>query len=369
MSTGNFIFTKKTYYNSDNRQKIVSFSKKGLCYNIHMPDSNDKALSVKINHELARKFEEASKRKVNISDFITEFIGQFVSPQTQKAYIKDLKIFFDFLKSGNVFVSHPSQIEGPHFQFYRDHLIESGLSSATINRRLVAIRSFIKWSISMKLIDYNPLDAVKLPKVQTESPTLAFDDNEVVMMINSPDLATKKGQIDKIIMTLLFTLGLRRSELVNIRCKDIYKERHHNVIKITGKGGKDRHLPLAPFLSQAIKEYMDFLSEIGLVMEPEDYLIQNSKKQKNTKPIDGSTVYRVIEKYSKICGINKKVSPHSCRATAISHLLDTQKTPIRDVAIFAGHSKITTTERYDKRRESLDNSAAYQVNYSDDESA
>ena len=104
-------------------------------------------------------------------------------------------------------------------------------------------------------------------------------------------------------------------------------------------------------------------------MEEDDYLIQSAKKGKNDKPIDGSTIYRVIEKYAKKCGINKKVSPHSCRATAISHLLDTQKTPIRDVAIFAGHSKITTTERYDKRREGLDNSAAYQVDYGKKDSA
>jgi integrase len=77
----------------------------------------------------------------------------------------------------------------------------------------------------------------------------------------------------------------------------------------------------------------------------------------------------MINKYAKQCGIDKKVSPHSCRATVISHLLDTQKTPIRDVAIFAGHSKITTTERYDKRRESLDNSAAYDVDYTDKKKA
>jgi integrase len=91
--------------------------------------------------------------------------------------------------------------------------------------------------------------------------------------------------------------------------------------------------------------------------------IQTAKKGKNSAPVNGSTIYRIIEKYAKECSINKKVSPHSCRATAISHLLDTQKTPIRDVAIFAGHSKITTTERYDKRREGLDQSAAYDIDY------
>jgi integrase/recombinase XerD len=79
--------------------------------------------------------------------------------------------------------------------------------------------------------------------------------------------------------------------------------------------------------------------------------------------MDGSTIYRVIEKYALSLGINKAVSPHSCRATVISHLLDTQNTAIRDVASFAGHANITTTERYDKRRKNLDKSAAYQVDY------
>lgn len=330
-----------------------------------MTKKNNKALSVNFDQDLAQKFEKASKKKAKISDFITDFIHQFISEQTKKAYIGDLRNFFDFLKSGNVYISHPSQIEGHHFQFYRDRLIENGLSSATVNRKLVAIRSFIKWAMACKLIEYNPLDVVKLPKVQTESPTLAFDDSEVVAMINSPELNSKKGYMDRIIMILLFSLGLRRSELAQIKVKDFYQERGHYVLKIRGKGGKDRHLPLNDQLIVELKSYLDAIATFSISLEEEDYFIQSAKKGKNEKPIDGSTIYRVIEKYAKICGINKKVSPHSCRATAISHLLDTQKTPIRDVAIFAGHSKITTTERYDKRREGLDNSAAYQVDYND----
>lgn len=332
-----------------------------------MKDKNSKALSVNFDQELANKFKEAASKKVDISDFINDFIHQFISEQTKKAYISDLKNFFDFLKSGNVFISHPTQIQGHHFQFYRDRLIENGLASATVNRKLVAIRSFIKWAMASKLIDYNPLDVVKLPKVQTQSPTVAFDDKEVIAMINSPVLDNKKGHMDRIVMVLLFSLGLRRSELANIKVKDFYKERGHYVLQIMGKGGKKRYLPLNESIIHELKNYLDALVTYSLNLEENDYLIQSAKKGKNTKPIDGSTIYRIIEKYAKICGINKKVSPHSCRATVISHLLDTHKTPIRDVAIFAGHSKITTTERYDKRRDGLDNSAAYKVNYGEDD--
>ena len=320
-------------------------------------------VAVRFDQELAKKFEEASKKKVSIFDFMQDFIGQFISPQTQKAYLTDLKFFFDFMKSGNVSITHPNQIQGHHFQFYRDKLIDDDYSSATINRKLVAIRSFIKWAMASKLIDYNPLDVVKLPKVQTEAPTLAFDDQEVLSMINAPDLSTKKGQMNRIAMILLFSLGLRRSELAQIKLGDLYKERHHNVLKIRGKGDKDRHMPISENIVEEIASYLEDLAQVGIVLTSEDYLLQSAKEGKNDKPIDGSTIYRMINKYAKECGINKKVSPHSCRATAISHLLDTQKTPIRDVAIFAGHSKITTTERYDKRRESLDNSAAYDIDY------
>jgi integrase/recombinase XerD len=334
-----------------------------------MTNQKNKELSLNFDPELAKKFQKAANKKLTIQDFISDFIGQFISEQTKKAYLGDLKDFFDFLKTGNVTISHPKQIEGHHFQFYRDQLINNQMSSATINRKLVAIRSFIKWAMACKLIDYNPLDVVKLPKVQTETPTLAFDDAEVVQMIQAPDTTTKKGSVDRMVMCLLFSLGLRRSELVNIKVQDFYQERGHYVLKIRGKGGKDRHLPLNDTILNELKMYLDKLASFGLQLTNEDYLIQSAKTGKNEKAADGSTIYRVINNYAKKCGINKKVSPHSCRATAISHLLDTQKTPIRDVAIFAGHSKITTTERYDKRRESLDNSAAYQINYKTKNSA
>lgn len=315
------------------------------------------------NSELIKKMQKASQAKHTIRDFVEDFLGQFISKQTQKAYVSDLDSFFNFLKTAEVVISHPGQIQGHHFQVYRDELIAKGYSSATINRKLVGIRSFVKWAMSLKLMDHNPLDVVKLPKVQTEAPTQAFTDEEVTRMLNAPDLNTIKGQMHRVAMLLLFTLGPRRSELANIRLKDIYEDRGHWVLKIKGKGDKNRHLPLNPKVLNGIKSYIEYLADNGMVLTSDDYLIQSNLKKKKTEAIDGSTIYRIIQRYARDCGIHKKVSPHSCRATVISHLLDTQHTPIRDVAIFAGHSNITTTERYDKRREALENSAAYKVDY------
>lgn len=325
--------------------------------------AKSKSLTLLKNAQLAAKFEQAAGKKHTVNDFINDFIHQFVSPETQKAYLHDLKSFFDFLKSGDVIIRHPNQIQGYHFQYYRDALMEEGYASATINRKLVAIRSFIKWAMSLKLIDYNPLDVVKLPKVQTDQGTVAFDDDEVVQMLNAPDTSKAKGCMDRMAMVLLFSLGLRRSELVQIRMCDLYQDRGHNVIRIHGKGDKERHLPLNDFIVGEIENYVFHMQNFDFIFEADDYLLQSQKTKRAKKTLNGSTVYRMFETYAKKLGIDKRVSPHSARATAISHLLDTQKTPIRDVAIFAGHAKITTTERYDKRRESLDKSAAYKVNY------
>lgn len=323
-----------------------------------------------VNEDLAKKFQRAGREKVSIADFMEDFLAQFVSASTTRAYMKDLEIFFKFLRSGAVRIEHPKDIGSHHFQIYRDSMIEQGLSSATINRRLVCIRSFIKWALAKRLIEYNPLDAVKLPKVETESPTLAFDDHEVVAMIQAPDVSSRIGNTHRMVLVMLFTLGLRRSELAQIKVKDFYQERGHYVIRIQGKGGKDRHLPLNPSIINEMQAYLDRLLDHDIHLSNEDYFIQTIPKGRengvNKDPIDGSTIFRIIERYKKELGITKRLSPHSCRATAISHLLDTQKTPIRDVAIFAGHAKITTTERYDKRRQGLDDSAAYNVNYYDE---
>ena len=321
------------------------------------------ALTTNLNPDLARKFHEASQKKSDIQEFIQEFLVQFLSPDTKTAYIKDLKFFFDFLRSGSVTISHPSEIKSFHFQLYRDHLLERGLASATINRRLVCIRSFIKWAVAARLMEHNPLDTIKLPKVQTESPTVAFDDEEVVQMINAPDTKTHKGRSHRLIMVMLFNLGLRRSELVNIKLFQLFHDRGHMVLRIHGKGDKVRLVPLNMNVQGEIQDYLEHLKSHGIEMGGEDYLLQTDMGKKNDRPMDGSTIYRVIERYALGLGINKSVSPHSCRATVISHLLDTQNTAIRDVATFAGHANITTTERYDKRRKNLDKSAAYQVDF------
>jgi integrase/recombinase XerD len=327
------------------------------------------SLTVLRNPDLARHFQEKQERKLLIDDFVNDFLCQFVSHDTKIAYIKDLKFFFDFLRTGDVIVTHPNQVQAYHFQAYRDQMLKEKKASATIARRLVSIRSFMKWSVAAGYVSFNPLDQVKLPKVQTEQETIAFDDAEAIRMIAAPDTSNHRGRTHRLSMVLLFNLGLRRNELVNLKLQDVYEERGHIVLRIHGKGGKIRTIPLSEYVQKEIDKYTKAFNESakkGLKLEGPDFLLQTHDCQKNGSPINGSTIYRIINRTAKSLGINKRVSPHSCRATVISHLLDTQGRAIRDVADFAGHSNIGTTERYDKRRNALDFSAAYSVGLTDE---
>jgi len=316
-----------------------------------------------LDSDIARKFREARQAGVAAHDFVKDFLGDFLSPDTKRAYEADLAAFFGFLAAGGESPGHPRDIQAYHFQLYRDHLIEQGKASATVNRRLVAVRSFMKWAVAAKLVDHNPLDVVKLPKIQTESPTQAFDDEEVSRMLAAPDVDTPTGNLHRLCMVLLFHLGLRRSELTSLRLMDFQQQRGHFTVRVHGKGDKVRLIPVNDHVRAELHGYYARLARLGVKLAPDEWLLQTNPLKRRGQRLDGSTVYRLIEKYARELGINKKVSPHSCRATVISHLLDTQLTPIRDVAIFAGHANVTTTERYDKRRQNLEQSAAYQVDF------
>lgn len=306
----------------------------------------------------------ARMKSEDILHFTQEFLGNFLSPCTKRSYLKDLQYFFEFLHEEGVRAQHPADITSLHFQRYRDGLIEKKYSPASINRRLVCIRSFLKWAQAKGLIERNPLDTVKLPKVSTLSPTQAMTDEEARALIEAPEISTLSGNTHRLALVLFFYLGLRRSELASVKLQDIQEDRGHFVLHILGKGQKSRMLPLAPLVLDEINAYIqrfELITQEKLM--PEDFLIQTQKGGKNIKPCDGATLYRIVERYARALGINKKVGPHSCRATAISHLLDTQQIPLRDVAIFAGHSQTATTERYDKKRKGLDDSAAYKINF------
>lgn len=279
---------------------------------------------------------------VNTSDFgIQDFLNNQVSEHTKRAYSRDLKDFSEFLKTQGISISDPNQLTINLFLKFRDHLINAGVASKTLHRKLSALKSLMRWFHLNGYVNTNPLSSLKIPKAVVKSPTQALSDDEVVRVLeNCNDLE------EKVIFQLLFNLGLRRSELLNIKVSDIVEHRGHTILRVLGKGSKIRELPLPDSILYTLK-----------------YYINSNFRTDKVLLLSDSALYRKVKNVFKKAEINKEVSPHSCRATVISHLLDTQQVPIRDVADFAGHVSVDTTSLYDKRRKGLENSPTYKVNY------
>lgn len=259
-----------------------------------------------------------------------EFLGLFNSPCTRDSYRVDIRDFIEFTKKD------PKDTLPSDVIAYRDSL--EGRAPGTICRKLSSLKSYFKWCVEKGICQYNPVTPVRIPKLQVKSPTKAFSDKEVIKMIKAAKTPT-----DSLMLKLLFFLGLRRYELISIAEDDVEDQGDIKVLTICGKGDKIRRLPLSDELWDDIQAHG--FKDGRLFRTGNDY------------------VYRMIKRLAKEIGIKRNVSPHSCRATAISHLLDTKHVPLRDVADFAGHASVTTTMGYDKKRDGLKNSAALKVGY------
>lgn len=292
------------------------------------------------------------------TDVIDAFCNQYVSESTRRAYSGDLKLWFDFLKENLV---HPLEVKPMIVKIYLTSL-EQKASVNTRNRYLGALKAFYRWLQENQFIQVNPVEAVKALKGGPEKPTEAFTDEEAKKILESPNVNTIDGNCDRLVLVFLFYLGLRREELGRLRLKDIYSERGQWVIAIVGKGNKSRLLPLSDLVFNEIINYRSRFELMSRkILAKNDFLLQR-EINKSMTPIHGTTVYRVVQKYSRQNGIFKRVGPHSCRATAISHLLE-KSVSARNVADFVGHANINTTLGYDKKRDALKNSAAFQVDF------
>lgn len=295
---------------------------------------------------------------------ISEFLLNFTSKDTRKAYKKDLEGFFSFCANHDLVFANPSEVKLIHLVAYRDYM-KLQYAPKTVARKLATVRSLMNFFVSRGFIDSNPAITLKIDKAVVSKPTEAFSDEEAKMMINAPDRESFFGNNYSMVFYLFFRLALRRSELVNLRLSDIYCVGDSLVLGVKGKGGKVRELPLPQDFNEFFRKFKHTYFKIsGRILEQEDYLIQSKLTEKNIKPMDTSSVYKTLRRYAKKLGIDKRVSPHSCRATAITNALE-QGAPITAVADLAGHADISTTQIYWKRRQGFKDSPVHQINYGD----
>lgn len=321
--------------------------------------------------DLAEGFELATAEGPWLKGELIQEMQRFIQTQrshhTRRAYEGDLRQFVGYLRA--------ERMPGDSFDTllaYREWLVRpeyeggAGLTRGSANRKFATVRSFLAWLQSRGRVKENPGLWIKNFRAKTESPTQAFSDIEVADILSRPNLRTSSGLMHAVVLHILFYLGLRRGEVVALQGKHLgwarVGENTVLTLRVPGKGDKERILPLPEKLKVLLLRYLE---KKGLEIGADDYLftpVKNNLTKVKNKPIDSQAIYYIVRKYSEMAGVDKRVSPHSCRATCISNALD-HAASHRSVQQMAGWSSPLMIERYDKRRTALQDSAVHVVEY------
>ncbi len=295
---------------------------------------------------------------------VEAFILDQRSEHTRSSYGKDLKRFFKFLHGRN-FQQGPEQVSRTLLINYKEYLLSEGLEHTSVDRHLATLKSFFKWLVEDGLLIKSPADGVRFLNPKRISPTRGFSDEEVRKVLSLPNLHTRTGSLHYAILMVLFYGGLRRSELCALKTSNISMERNQRVLRLRGKGNAERIIVMIPAVWNAIQHYF-YIAQRKMNHEGlEQFLFlpqRNNRTGVLNKSLDPSMIFYIVTKYSKEAGIVGRVSPHSCRATAISNARD-HHVPDRAIQEFAGWASTDMITRYDKRKTAVEDSAAHAIFY------
>jgi integrase/recombinase XerD len=235
-------------------------------------------------------------------------------------------------------------------------------NDSSIRHRLAALASLFQYLCEKNAVTHNPVKGVERPKTESgEGKTPAIGDHQARKLLDAPQADTIKSKRDRAILSTLLFHALRREELCKLKVKDFQHARKgvpH--LKVSGKGGKTRYLPLHPGTHALIHDYLDAaghaVDEAGALFRP----IRNNRTGRLERAITADGVYKLVRHYSALLGF--EIGAHALRATAATNALDHQA-DIAKVQEWLGHANISTTRIYDHRRTRPEDSPTFKVAY------
>ena len=257
------------------------------------------------------------------------------SLHTIKAYQYDIQKFIEFLTEKSVRVQQATKSD---IRDFLSNQYDLGLTKKTVARRLASIKSFYKYLINIEFIDKNPSLFLQSPKLSKELPNF-IDEKIIDDLMNQPDIDTLKGLRDRAIMELFYSTGMRLSELINLDIGSVNTKDH--LIKVVGKGNKDRLIPFGKRAKFCIENY---LKKRALALKSSfkgTPLFVNSKNQRVPK----RTIQRRVSNYIKLVAEGKRLGPHILRHSFATHLMN-KGADIRAVGDLLGHSNLSSTQIY-----------------------
>lgn len=260
-----------------------------------------------------------------------------LSSNTVSSYKNDITSFITYLKDKNV--DDPSEIKSDHISAFFKLIKEFGLSGTSSARYFSSLKGFFLFLIKNKYILKNPIEKISSPKLSKKLPSV-LDVSEVEKILSQPDISDKLGLRDKAILELFYACGTRVSELINLKVNDLFLS--DEIIRVLGKGNKERLIPIGSSAINWINEYLK-LSRPLLMKKSrsENYLFLNSRSSKLSR----MGIWKIIDRYVKEAGIEKEVHPHTFRHSFATHLLE-GGADLRAVQEMLGHADISTTQIY-----------------------
>lgn len=249
-------------------------------------------------------------------------------------YKDDLSFYLDFLNKENIDVLDSDY---KVIRNYLSYMYNKKYSSKTISRHISSLRSFYKYMLKENYIVKNPMTLISNPKQESKLPHFLYY-NELEIILNIPDKSTPLGQRDSVILELLYSTGIRVSELVNIKLKDINLSTRK--IRILGKGNKERIVLYGEYLKNLLDIYLNDGRE-KLVKNNQEYLVLN----KNGSGLTTRGVRVIIDNILKKGEIDFHISPHVLRHTFATHMLDSGA-DLKSVQELLGHENLSTTQIY-----------------------
>lgn len=258
-----------------------------------------------------------------------------LSPNSIEAYLDDLTKLLKYFETEDLKLQ---QIRLEDLQQFVTQLYDLGINARSVARILSGVRSFFNFLILDGYIQNDPTELLETPKIGLKLPVV-LSLQEIENILSIIDLSTKEGQRNRAIIEVLYSCGLRISELTNLKFSDLFLD--DGFIRVEGKGSKQRLVPISHTAIKEIGNYLLDRKHIDVKKGSEDMVFLS----KRGTPISRIMVFHFIKQYADQAGIKKNISPHTFRHSFATHLLEGGAN-IRAIQQMLGHEKITTTEIY-----------------------
>ena len=272
------------------------------------------------------------KKDQSLRSFFTFlYVEKGLSKNTIEAYSNDINGFLNWLNKRNI--QDYKEISELVVNEYVAYLFNKALKSSTVNRKISSLKSFYLFLIKKKIISSSPLSEIITPKKEHHLPS-SMSEDEVERLLRSPNIELDLENRDKAMIEMLYATGMRISELINLKITDIDLER--SVLKVLGKGSKER---LIPFGEKALDSLNSYLEKRKKSLAKELFISNRGKKMTRTG------FWQRIKIYLSREGLKDSISPHTLRHAFATHLLN-RGADLRSVQLLLGHSDLSTTQIY-----------------------